>query len=182
MKMYLNAIAYEDPLKVLQQVEDLNTIMLRQLKQGNRSALQQLYYGSLLSRVATQTASAASGIAQLVALPLGQIGSGVVRRNAPDVFEGIGQLVGGIQQINSALEVGIRSWNANRSLMGGNKIAQGVGNLQVRQKQLDALYEGAKNASYRINYGNCTKLNKEVSFIPNHCQLHTQECFEHRRG
>ena len=144
MKMYLNAIAYEDPLKVLQQVEDLNTIMLRQLKQGNRSALQQLYYGSLLSRVATQTASAASGMAQLVALPLGQIGSGVVRRNAPDVFEGVGQLVGGIQQINSALEVGIRSWNANRSLMGGNKIAQGVGNLQVRQKQLDALYEGAK--------------------------------------
>ena len=144
MKMYLNAIAYEDPLKVLQQVEDLNTIMLKQLKQGNRNAIQQLYYGSLLSRVATQTASAASGIAQLVALPLGQIGSGVVRRNAPDIFEGIGQLVGGIQQINSALEVGIRSWNANRSLMGGNKIAQGVGNLQVRQKQLDALYEGAK--------------------------------------
>ena len=144
MKMYLNAIAYEDPLKVLQQVEDLNTIMLKQLKQGNRNAIQQLYYGSLLSRVATQTASAASGMAQLVALPLGQIGSGVVRRNAPDIFEGVGQLVGGIQQINSALEVGIRSWNANRSLMGGNKIAQGVGNLQVRQKQLDALYEGAK--------------------------------------
>jgi len=51
-----------------------------------------------------------------------------------------------------------------------------------KRKKYDHLYEGAKNASYRINYGNCTKLNKEVSFIPNHCQLHTQECFEHRRG
>lgn len=32
-----------------------------------------------------------------------------------------------------------------------------------------------------INYGNCTKLNKSVSFIPNHCQLETQSCFKHRR-
>lgn len=33
----------------------------------------------------------------------------------------------------------------------------------------------------KINYGNCTKLNKPVSFIPNTCQLDTQECFKHRR-
>jgi hypothetical protein len=32
-----------------------------------------------------------------------------------------------------------------------------------------------------INYGNCTKLNKQVSFIPNNCQLETQSCFKHRR-
>ena len=33
-----------------------------------------------------------------------------------------------------------------------------------------------------IHYGNCSKLNKVVSFIPNICQLETQECFEHRRN
>tara|TARA_R110000787_G_scaffold7178_6_gene24717 strand:+ start:369 stop:731 length:363 start_codon:yes stop_codon:yes gene_type:complete len=33
-----------------------------------------------------------------------------------------------------------------------------------------------------INYGRCHKLNKDVSFIPNVCQLETQECFEHRRA
>ena len=32
-----------------------------------------------------------------------------------------------------------------------------------------------------INYGYCTKLNKQVSFIPNHCQLDTQNCFIHRK-
>lgn len=32
-----------------------------------------------------------------------------------------------------------------------------------------------------INYGKCTKFDKVVSFIPNTCQLDTQECFEHRR-
>jgi hypothetical protein len=37
------------------------------------------------------------------------------------------------------------------------------------------------NASHRINYGNCSKLNKPVSFIPNTCQLETQQCFENRR-
>jgi hypothetical protein len=33
----------------------------------------------------------------------------------------------------------------------------------------------------KVAYGNCTKLNKPITFIPNLCQLETQECFEHRR-
>ncbi len=32
-----------------------------------------------------------------------------------------------------------------------------------------------------INYGHCNKLDKEVSFIPNVCQLETQKCFKHRK-
>ena len=32
-----------------------------------------------------------------------------------------------------------------------------------------------------INYGYCNKLNKDVTFIPDNCQLDTQECFKHRR-
>jgi len=34
---------------------------------------------------------------------------------------------------------------------------------------------------YRIQYGKCNKLKKAVTFIPNVCQLDTQDCFEHRR-
>ncbi|MFA5299885.1 MAG: hypothetical protein WC389_17000 [Lutibacter sp.] len=37
------------------------------------------------------------------------------------------------------------------------------------------------NPSHRILYGNCTKLNKAVSFIANVCMLENQECFEHRK-
>ena len=32
-----------------------------------------------------------------------------------------------------------------------------------------------------LNYGNCSKFQKEVSFIPNTCQIETQKCFIHRR-
>ena len=32
-----------------------------------------------------------------------------------------------------------------------------------------------------INYGACTKFNKDVSFIPNLYQIETQHCFEHRK-
>ena len=32
-----------------------------------------------------------------------------------------------------------------------------------------------------INYGECLKYNKSITFIPNTIQLHTQECFKHRR-
>lgn len=42
------------------------------------------------------------------------------------------------------------------------------------------LNKGVPNAG-RINYGNCSKLNKSVSFIPNTCQIETQKCFKHRK-
>jgi len=32
-----------------------------------------------------------------------------------------------------------------------------------------------------LQYGNCKKLSKNVSFIPNTCQIETQSCFEHRK-
>ncbi len=32
-----------------------------------------------------------------------------------------------------------------------------------------------------ISYGDCTKFNKQVSFLPEVCQIETQQCFEHRR-
>ena len=33
-----------------------------------------------------------------------------------------------------------------------------------------------------LSYGLCSKFTKKVSFIPNICQLETQECFAHRRA
>jgi hypothetical protein len=33
----------------------------------------------------------------------------------------------------------------------------------------------------KLNFGNCTKFSKSVSFIPATCQLETQHCFEHRK-
>jgi len=32
-----------------------------------------------------------------------------------------------------------------------------------------------------LQYGKCSKLGKGISFIPNVCQIETQECFKHRR-
>lgn len=32
-----------------------------------------------------------------------------------------------------------------------------------------------------INYGYCDKFNKKISWLPNTLQLHTQECFIHRK-
>jgi type II secretory ATPase GspE/PulE/Tfp pilus assembly ATPase PilB-like protein len=36
-------------------------------------------------------------------------------------------------------------------------------------------------SSASIHYGFCSKMNKDVSFIPNICQIETQDCFVHRR-
>lgn len=35
--------------------------------------------------------------------------------------------------------------------------------------------------SVMIHYGYCTKFKKDVSFIPNVCQIETQKCFTHRK-
>jgi hypothetical protein len=32
-----------------------------------------------------------------------------------------------------------------------------------------------------ISYGKCSRLGKEVRFLPNTCQLNTQSCFMHRK-
>ncbi|HUS02954.1 MAG TPA: hypothetical protein VMY77_14550 [Chitinophagaceae bacterium] len=54
-----------------------------------------------------------------------------------------------------------------------------------KYKSFDSLWTNEKgqitSPSFRANYGNCLKLNKPVSFIPNTCQLDTQNCFEHRK-
>jgi hypothetical protein len=51
-----------------------------------------------------------------------------------------------------------------------------------------ALFEEAEEMKFifdksgsMINYGDCLKFNKSVTFIPNTCQIETQECFKHRR-
>lgn len=50
-----------------------------------------------------------------------------------------------------------------------------------KKKSYDHLHVGQEKASHRIDYGDCTKLNKPVSFLPNTFQIETQQCFKHRR-
>jgi hypothetical protein len=53
---------------------------------------------------------------------------------------------------------------------------------QVKFNSFAHLYQGQEKASYRINYGDCQKFNKPVSFIPGICQIDTQQCFKHRKN
>lgn len=52
-----------------------------------------------------------------------------------------------------------------------------------KRKSFDHLHQGQLNASHRLNYGTCTKFKqpKPVNFIPNWCQVETQDCFKHRK-
>lgn len=50
-----------------------------------------------------------------------------------------------------------------------------------KMKSFNHLHIGQEKASHRCNYGQCTRFNKEVSFLPNTCQIETQLCFKHRK-
>ena len=57
-----------------------------------------------------------------------------------------------------------------------------IRDLETRKKWDNTdLHKDRKNASHRISYGFCSTFKKEVTFIPNTCQLDTQKCFKHRR-
>ena len=43
----------------------------------------------------------------------------------------------------------------------------------------DASFQFRQNGL--INYGDCLKFNKEVTFLPTHCCPENQKCFKHRR-
>jgi hypothetical protein len=47
-------------------------------------------------------------------------------------------------------------------------------------KKHKASYEGT-GLMDDLQFGDCSKFNKPVSFIPNVCQLETQDCFQHRK-
>lgn len=53
-----------------------------------------------------------------------------------------------------------------------------------KYKSFDNLHRNSKgqvvNAN-RLHYGYCKNLNKNVSFLPNICQIETQNCFKHRK-
>lgn len=53
-----------------------------------------------------------------------------------------------------------------------------------RRKELELIRPNAQfqfDKSCLSSYGKCDKLDKEVWFIPNQCQIETQDCFKHRR-
>lgn len=43
------------------------------------------------------------------------------------------------------------------------------------------LHKCSEKSRFRINYGFCASKKEDVSFIPNTTQIHTQDCFKHRR-
>lgn len=59
--------------------------------------------------------------------------------------------------------------------------------VMINPKEREAMLRKANKMRFifekihLLNYGNCTKLKKSVSFIPNVCQIETQNCFVHRK-
>lgn len=67
-------------------------------------------------------------------------------------------------------------WDEAQKKLKKGKLKKYRGLLRERARiGLDTSYKSG------LSFGNCIKFNKPVSFIPNTCQLETQECFEHRR-
>ena len=69
------------------------------------------------------------------------------------------------------------AWNViDENITGSLEEKSGYGMLRVAQKRtFQFTREGL------LNYGKCSKFEKEVVFNSTDCQIHTQICFKHRR-
>ena len=136
LKRYLNLVAYTDPSTILSESTGLAQVLKDQLKKGNREAGTNLMYFSMLSRAATQTASAASNFARLVAEPLGAVISG-------DKAYGFGQLVGGWQAMGDGWKVLRKAIVEGKATNAGSKIDEVAVDLAKKQEALDGMFEAA---------------------------------------
>ena len=160
LKAYFQAMAYADPHKVVQQTVDLTSILEQQLKQGNKDAVTQMYYGFMLSRVGTQVASASSNIARMIAEPLGNLLSLDKGQRA----YGMGQLIGGTTAFQDALAIGVRSFKENSAIHGSRKVDINVGSLKKRQMALEQAHQGFMLELNQRGAGWAEKVNAAMSF------------------
>jgi predicted transcriptional regulator len=54
----------------------------------------------------------------------------------------------------------------------------GLEQLILERSRMKFQFDSSKTV---IHFGKCVKFDIEVDFIPNTCQLHTQQCFKHRK-
>lgn len=81
-----------------------------------------------------------------------------------------------IRDIEKFNRVKIERENYQRDIF-DKKVAKMMEVPELRDKAIKMRFQYDNGT---INYGYCSKLNKHVTFIPNTCQLETQECFKHR--
>jgi len=65
----------------------------------------------------------------------------------------------------------VKEWRAKGDFEKADTLAEEVKKMRF---QFD-------KSTVAINYGRCTRFDKDVSFIPSVCQIETQGCFKHRR-
>lgn len=55
-------------------------------------------------------------------------------------------------------------------------------NWDLLLTQAESMVFQFNKSTASTNFGHCIKFDKDVSFIPNICQINTQQCFNHRRN
>jgi hypothetical protein len=138
LKMLMRTMAYTEPRMAISQIDGATKLLAKQLRQGNTDAVTNLYYFSMLSRIGTQVASAASNVARLVGEPLGAIAT----KNANTRAYGLGQMEATRQFLGDGLRIYKRALIDGQVVNSGAKVENLAANLKARQLQLDEAYKG----------------------------------------
>jgi len=134
---YFTALSYSPPKVAIQMMDNVSGTMRQQLRKGNKDAYRQLLYSAYLTRLAPQTASVISNIANLIKEPVGLAMSGQ-RAYAR------GQIMGAWSVMSDAFQVGKRAFQKGDAINSGTKLDASVYDFKQKQQALEGVYQGAK--------------------------------------
>ena len=143
LKYYLNYIAYTEPEQVMKQVDTLTDVLATEWAKGNKKAINNLYFASMLSGPATQTASAMSTIIRSTLEPLALMGEGIITANKAQAARGFGSLVGGFVHMGDSFNVALRAFKQGSPINSGSKLDQRVvKSLAQQQVEIEKKFKG----------------------------------------
>jgi hypothetical protein len=177
LKAYIDFMGNIPPSGTIQQMRMMNQIINQYMKNGSKEGVRALWYATMLATLEPIKAAFTGGALQVLQQPLGNMargGIGQAKNMIPGIYSktgdleskralqyGIGQFSGLMTNINSSVDVLVRSFK-NNELIHNTQRLEGLTVKSRKQKMLQLEF-AAKNVADRMTRENASDMDKMLA-------------------
>ena len=177
LKAYIDFMGNIPPSGTIQQMRMMNQIINQYMKNGSKEGVRALWYATMLATLEPIKAAFTGGALQVLQQPLGNMargGIGQAKNMIPGIYSktgdleskralqyGIGQFSGLMTNINSSVDVLVRSFK-NNELVHNTQRLEGLTAKSRKQKMLQLEF-AAKNVADRMTRENASDMDKMLA-------------------
>ena len=142
LKTYFAVLSNSNPKTTIAMMDNLQDVLLRELKLGNRDASRKMLYAGYLTRISPIQASVFSNLFNLLKEPLGI----AMSRGEGNQLYAVGELLGGLNVMSDAFRVAKKAFDKGGSINGatGTKLDIRIKEAAAEQARLERLWQGAQ--------------------------------------